>query len=134
MDERSLSTKVFTIIEISNKKWWKQKLWREYRALFHLLEGISIHCQIFLDEPDSKYLHKLNQKNLNLCFHIQCKCHNNEFFNHVTQAQNHYFSVTTYLQLKKNPYEFFMISLVAVAMNNLMINIQLNFATSIFIS
>lgn len=30
------------------------------------------------------------------------------------------------------PYEFFMISLVAVAMNNIMINIQLNFAISNF--
>ena len=33
VDERSLSTKVFTIIEISSKKWWKQKLGTEYRNL-----------------------------------------------------------------------------------------------------
>ena len=26
VDERSLSTKVFNIIEISSKKWWKKKL------------------------------------------------------------------------------------------------------------
>lgn len=30
MDEQSLSTKVFFIIEISSDKWWKQKLGTPY--------------------------------------------------------------------------------------------------------
>ena len=42
MDERSLSSKVFTIIEISSKKWWKQKLGTEYSMLYQKLSMADI--------------------------------------------------------------------------------------------
>lgn len=57
MDERSLSTKVFIIIEISSKKLWKQRLGTEYSCLFNdvykLASGsIAERLKLFPDNFD----------------------------------------------------------------------------------
>lgn len=50
VDERSLTTKVFIIIEISSEKWWKQKFGTEYSIINKItIQKINIYLPIMND-------------------------------------------------------------------------------------